>query len=181
MTSKLGVLGLMVLLASSAAEARARSRSSGFLESQNRPIATFRGTLFSGIPDLFGASVTVTMLRPVELEVGISTALVISSLYARAGVAPSLVDARDSDGVGFTLTLPMLAGYRYLEVASLTGPAERLSGVNVVAGLEGVFWLAPHFGLNLQALAGGSYWLDGFSEGRGRLFPDLRLAVGIAF
>ncbi len=180
MTSTLRVVLLLSLLVASPALARARHRSTGLLDRTDNPIATFRASVFSGLPDLLGASVAVTMLRPLEVEVGISTAILASSFYARAGVALPLIDSRGDSGAGFTLNLPMLAGYRYFETLPFD-TSVRLSGVNIVVGLEAVLWLSPHFGFAFQGLGGGSYWLNGAAANGSRLLPDLRLSAGLAF
>jgi hypothetical protein len=179
MSSKLRLAALVGLLVS--APALARTYGDAPSEPPPNPFATFRVSLLSGVPDVFGLSVSATMLRPFELEAGLSTAIVYSSWYARAGVALPLVDARGAGGLGLTVAVPVLAGYRYIEALPVGGTVDRRGGINAVAGVEVVFWLAPHFGLELQALGGGVYWLEGVSGSEWLLHPDVRLAAGIAF
>jgi len=145
-------------------------------------ILSVRLSLLSGVPDVAGLSVALTALKPLELEAGVSTVILTFSTYVRGGVAFPLIDDREADGRGTTLFLPVLVGYRHLDgYALLSSGVSRYDGVNAVAGLEGTVWFAPHFGLELQLLLGGMYWIVGPTAGSGPLFPDVRLSIGLAF
>jgi len=154
--------------------------------SQSTPVgpspqrAAIRISAFSGIPDIIGASIGVSRFRPLEIEFGGSTAFFANSAFLRLGVAPELLNRRRGDGSGWTLHLPLFAGYRYLQ----TRPPEtdaRLHGVAANGGLEAVYWLRPGLGLDLQLLVGAAYWVKQTKETEMPLIPDTRLAIGIAF
>lgn len=147
-------------------------------------IATARVSFLSGFPDAIGASVTVTALRPVEVELGASTFIfLLTSVYARAGVAIPLVDARAGRGSGWTLHLPVLAGYRRMD-STLSGSVfthEIYSGLNAVAGLDATYWIAPHLGIDFALVGGIDWWLYKNVQSDVYVTGDGRLTLGIAF
>src|SRR5262245_33075087 len=107
-------------------------------EAPPRPIASVRLSVLSGFPDVIGGSVSLTALHPVELEAGASTYLLGACLYGRGGLSFSLVDTRKSTGGGWTLRVPLLVGYRYMQTAPFDTVAY-FHGATASTGLD-VVW-----------------------------------------
>lgn len=123
-----------------------------------------------GIPDMVGGSVSLTAIRPLEVEVGGATGFVYQTAFVRAG---GVLPLHRGDTV--LVEGLALAGYRYLAPGSLAKHGVELD----VAG-ELTWWLAPHFGLEAQLLVGGGAWIAPAAEPLG-VFLDGRFAVGVAF
>lgn len=158
----------------------AQAARGGFGEAvySSRSVLNLRVSIFSGIPDLAGASVTLTALRPFAVEAGASTFGLGATAFGKLGAAIPLVNTRNAFGRGVTLDLMLMGGYRYL-YGSLFGTAE---GHAVIAtlGLDFTWWLAPHFGLTANLNGGGGFWLS-HSNSSEIGFPEGRLSIGVAF
>jgi hypothetical protein len=132
-----------------------------------------------GLPDLLGGSVSLTALRPFELEVGAADGILYATVWARAGAALPLHDGR-VDGRGLLIEGLALGGYRYLDQAAWTGDFAK-NGLEADLAAEASWWLAPHFALDAQLLAGGGAWIASNADGSSAFFYDGRLAIGVAF
>ncbi len=132
-----------------------------------------------GIPDLLGGSVSMTALRPFELEVGGATGILYGTVFARAGVALPVYDGR-ADGRGWLLEGLILGGYRYLDHAAWTGDFTK-HGLEADLAAEVSWWLAPHFALDAQLLAGGGGWVASNEDGSSAFYMDGRFTIGVAF
>jgi hypothetical protein len=132
-----------------------------------------------GVPDLLGGSVSLTVARPFELEIGGATAVIYTTLFARAGAALPFYDGRGDDGRGLLLEGLALGGYRYLTQAYWTGDFDR-HGAEADLAVELSWWLAPHAALDVQLLGGGGAWIGTQPDGVA-VFMDGRATVGFAF
>jgi len=146
-----------------------------------RPLFSLRAAFYSGFPDTFGLSASLTFAHPFELEAGVSVTLLLFSAYVRGGVSWPLIDARNAEGMGPTLSLPVLVGYRRLTVWN---NSDRYDCLNGVVGLDATYWLAPHFGFQAQLVGGALLNLSPSTNDPSSglsLLPDVRLTVGLAF
>ena len=147
-------------------------------------IATVR--LGVGIPDLLGGSVSLTALRPFELEVGGGTAVVHHTAFARAGAAIPFLD-RELGGRRFIVEGLALGGYRYLVNPRLVwenvgvAPAFSRHGIELDLAGEVSWWLGDHFALDIQSLVGGGLWVATNADGSWPFYMDFRLSFGLAF
>ena len=96
----------------------------------------------------------------------------------RAGGAPLRADRRGDDGRGLLVEGLALGGWRWLRGEYDQAPS---SGPEVALAVEASWWLAPHFALDAQVLAGGGAWLGKNADGSPAPFMDGRLSVGLAF
>ncbi|MDP2313769.1 MAG: hypothetical protein Q8P41_12750 [Pseudomonadota bacterium] len=133
-----------------------------------------------GIPDLLGGSVSLTALRPFELEVGGATGILYNTAFARAGAGLPFYDGRGEDGRGWLVEGLALGGYRYLDQAYWTGDFEK-HGAELDVAAEVSWWLAPHFALDAQILGGGGLWIGSEADGGVAFFMDGRVTVGVGF
>lgn len=134
-----------------------------------------------GLPNLAEVSLSVTVLRPLVIEVGES--VMHLGPYGRIGYMWSLKDDRSTAGTGQTIEFSLLGGARYLSFTTWYGPVAG-PGVNAAATLDGTWWMAQYFGVTTQIAAGGTYWLQDFQHAPSGFDPlvlDLRMAVGLAF
>ncbi|MDO9280626.1 MAG: hypothetical protein Q7U06_01890, partial [Pseudomonadota bacterium] len=131
-----------------------------------------------GIPDLLGGGVSLTALRPFELEVGGATGIIYTTVFARAGAAVPLYDGRGEDGRGWLVEGLALGGYRYLDHVPWAGDFEK-HGAELDVAAEVSWWLAPHFAVDAQILAGGGLWIGAEADGGVGVFMDGRVTVGV--
>lgn len=130
-----------------------------------------------GYPGMANVSVGIYAFHPLEIELGAEGSLGHTGLTARAGPTLALVDHRNGQGRGFTLTAPMLVGYRFWNFGH--GTAHSLT---VNPTLTADAWLAPHFGFELQLTVGASVTLSDPEGGIGApVAPDGALRFGLAF
>ncbi len=122
----------------------------------------------SGFPDTLGGSLTVHAIPYVDLEGG--AAAFNPSWFVRAGPRYALVDSRD----GLMVRVAALFGYKSATVFS----SELTRGFHFAGTLDFTWWLAAHFGLDLQLSGGGTF--DPGRAGR-RMLPDLRVGLGVSF
>ncbi|MES2643522.1 MAG: hypothetical protein V4850_28820 [Myxococcota bacterium] len=141
-------------------------------------VATVR--LGVGVPDLLGGSVSLTALRPFELEVGGATGIIYTTVFARAGAALPLYDGRGEDGRGWLVEGLGLGGWRYLDQTPWAGDFDK-HGAELDVAAEVSWWLAPHFALDAQILAGGGLWIGAQADGGVAFFMDGRVTVGVGF
>lgn len=172
---------LLFLGIASAASAQVTSDAATQAPPPRRGHVTLRGALLSGFPDVVGVAATLTATAPLEVEVGLSTALFASSVYARAGYAFVLSDGRGAEGRGWTVDLVPMLGWRYLQTIPFDVSHE-IHALSVTGALDATFWASPGFGIALQLTLGGDYYVvHDYSSGPPTLLiPDLRLAVGVA-
>lgn len=131
-----------------------------------------------GLPGLLNASVAVYALHPVELEVGVEGSLGHSGFTARAGVALTALERRNSEGRGVSLFVPLLGGYRFMDLAR-PEPAHALT---LNPTLTADFWVARHFGFEVSFTGGLSLVVsDPSGAAGGPLGPDVALRTGIVF
>lgn len=123
-----------------------------------------------GLPDMLGGGVSLTLARPLEVEVGGATGIIYTTAFARAGAALPLYD-----GDKVLIEGLALGGYRYL---TQSGNGKHGAELDVAAELS--WWLAPHFALDVQVLLGGGTWIGSQPSGVAP-FLDGRFAVGVAF
>ena len=156
----------------------------------DRPIMESRVAFLSGVQhvDDFGSlSASFTMLAPLEVEAGYgvtdfgsapsASSAVAKGGYLRAGARLSVMDHR-RNWQGMTVDVSGLGGIRGAWAGDVTGLP---LGVNGVVAVSSTYWLAEHLGFHAQALAGGVYWFQDAPSATHALYPDLRLAVGLAF
>ncbi len=152
-------------------------------------VATVR--LGVGIPDLLGGSVSLTALRPFELEVGGGTAVIHHTAFARAGAAIPFLD-RELGGRRFIVEGLALGGYRYLVEPGLYGsmlyeydvgymPDFSRHGVELGLAGEVSWWLGEHFALDIQSLVGGGLWVAENADGSWPFYMNYRLSFGVGF
>jgi hypothetical protein len=149
-------------------------------------IATARLSLYSGVPDYRGLSLTVNAIPHVDVEVGATLVVpIVGSTYFRAGPRFSLYEGRDAAGHGLSLRWSALAGARNTATYEVRQGAWRAQwGVNAVGTLEGTYWLLRHFGVSTQLVAGGTTYLPMRGPVRpllGPLTPDVRFSLGLSF
>jgi hypothetical protein len=158
----------------------------------DRPIMESRVAFLSGVShveDLGSLSASFTMLAPLEVEAGYGTtdfgappasAAAASSVtkggYLRAGARIHLLDHRHN-WQGMTVDVSGLGGIRGAWAGDVTGTP---LGVNGVVAFSSTYWLAEHLGFHAQAVAGGVYWFQDAPSSR-TVYPDVRLAIGLAF
>lgn len=141
-----------------------------------RGLFSVRGHLVTGYPGLASASVSVTALRPVELEAGVEGSLGFAAQYVRAGPSLALLDTRDEAHRGFTLALPVLAGYRHYWFTRGNVHAATLN-----TAVTADYWLAHRFGLEAQLTLGMTVPFTDRFDAIGIVEPDVRLSLGVAF
>ncbi len=158
---------------------------------QRRPYAAVR-VISGGYPDLYGASGSLYVPRPLVLEVGVSRRNeAVGSLYARGGAALSLREKRDvSDGMtgkldraprypAFDVLVEPMAGVRFLEDHS--GPVPReLLGATFVTAVDLLLWCDSRAAIDFQVSTGATWWIDAPDDTPATM-PEIRLAVGMAF
>ncbi|RMG16718.1 MAG: hypothetical protein D6729_10280 [Deltaproteobacteria bacterium] len=142
---------------------------------------TLRLFLLSGLPDVAGVAATLTYLRPFEFEAGLSTLVLASSVYARAGYAFSVLDGRAPSGTGWVVDLSVLAGWRYMQTVPFDVSYE-IHALGLALATDATFWATPSVGVSLQLVLGGLYYaFDDHPNGPpSRVVPDLRFSVGLA-
>jgi hypothetical protein len=145
-----------------------------------RSIGAVRALFFTGLPDLAGASVSISFLRPLDFEGGVATLGLAWTAYGRLGWAFNLVEKRNLSGYGASLHLLVQAGYRYFS-GTVFGSQDVSHSLTGNLALEGTWWLARHFGLTAQLSAGGGWWFMGRNNNDLPLYPDLRFSLGFAF
>ncbi|MDP2309969.1 MAG: hypothetical protein Q8P18_28380 [Pseudomonadota bacterium] len=133
-----------------------------------------------GLPDLVGGGVSLTALRPFELELGGASGIIYTTVFARAGAALPLYDGRGEDGRGWLVEGLGMGGYRYLDHVPWAGDFEK-HGAEVDVAAEALWWLARHFSLDGQVLVGGGLWIGSEADGGVAFFTDWRVTVGVGF
>lgn len=149
-------------------------------------IATARLSLYTGVPDYAGLSLTVNAIPRVDVEVGATLVQpIVGSTYLRAGPRFSLYEGRDDAGHGLSLRWSALVGARNTATYEVSQGAWRAQwGLNAVGTLEGTYWLLRHFGVSAQLVAGGTSYLPFRGPVRpllGPLTPDARFSLGLSF
>ncbi len=131
-----------------------------------------------GFPGMINASVSVTALHPVELELGVEGSLGHQGLTARAGPALRVLERRDAEGKGITMHAPMLLGYRRFAVGT-TDAAHALTA-NPTLTFDG--WVSAHVAVELQVTAGVSVMVADPQDRVGStVLPDFQVRMGMAF
>ena len=143
------------------------------VDDEPRHLASVRGTAQAGTADVFAASVTLHAIPFVDLETTWGAA---EGLSARAGPRWTLGDRRSRDHCGPESRLLLLAGMKGLYSADAF--LSRGLNVDVVAALDGTWWVEPHFGINAQVVAGVAYFPTVVLKS---IVPDVRFAVGVSF
>ena len=150
---------------------------------------------FAGIA-LFGGSIGARFARLVEVEVGATETLSIcdtgGSLFARAGLSPSLLRAR-VEGTHWNLRLPLLLGFLTQAGSSThtcdTTPSHDLRGMLFSTGLDATHWSPSAFGFNMRLLfsIGPGWSKETGVYGRGSEWYatdkiiEVGLTIGLAF
>lgn len=144
------------------------------------PGVSVRLSVFSGAPDLFSLSASINRPRPVAFEAGMSTLILASSFYVRAGGTIPLVNSRDEGGRGWSVFASPMVGYRFFQTVPFDVP-DTFHGVSATASAEAVLWLTRHFGLSAQLTAGAIVWVSKTNANASPVIPDLRLGLGMSF
>lgn len=144
------------------------------------PAVSVRLSVLSGTPDLFSLSASLHRPRPVAFEAGMSTIILASSFYVRAGGTIPLVNSRNEDGRGWSVFASPMVGYRFFQTVPLDVPAT-FHGVSATASAEAILWLTQHFGLSAQLTAGAVVWVSKTNASAPPVIPDLRLGLGMSF
>ncbi len=133
-------------------------------------IGSVRVSTYTGLPDVLGVSGSVHLIPWVDLEGGAAAFVLAQSWYVRGGPRWLFEDWRNDAQVGPTLRLSALFGFK-----AVATTAARFQGFHFVGAVEFTWWLASHFGLTAQLTGGGTVrtWPV--------FFPELRLALGVAF
>lgn len=143
-------------------------------------LATVHVTTYTGYPDVIGGSVSLTMLRPLEVEAGLSVYTLSpdtgGSYYVRSGYARRIDEER-------LLEVQLLGGYRHqrgiqLQYADDCRDCDReLATLNL--GLERLWGHGPYF--SGQALIGVGFAYNDVGTRSGSVYPEMRLALGVGF
>lgn len=133
-------------------------------------------SVVSGVPDLFGVSADVAA-GPVIGEGGVSTLILASSAWVRAGTMLRVAGVEEPEGGHGTLRFVGMAGWRWLETVPFD-TVQRASGPDAVIGLDGAWWLGSRIGLDAQLVGGAAIWAFR-SDGVRPVMPDVRLSIGI--
>lgn len=154
--------------------AQARS-TAGAAPERPAHLASLRGSAQPGADDVFTASVTVHAIPFVDVETSWGSA---EGLSARAGPRWTLGDRRGPDARGGESRVSLLAGVRGLCSTTSWTFLHRGPNLDLVAALDGTWWLEPRFGVNAQVVAGVAYYP---TAERSPWVPDVRLALGVSF
>ena len=103
-------------------------------ESPHKPIASLRVSVISGIPDILGASLSLKMFHPFELEAGASSLVLGYSFYGKAGASLQIFDNRLPIGTGWSVRGLLMGGYRFIQ-GEIFGNATS-HAVMLTAGIE---------------------------------------------
>jgi hypothetical protein len=134
-----------------------------------------RTSVFSGVPDLIGASVAVRpFAAPLDVELGVGFMPFVSNAHLRVGPSIPLLDARDARGRGWELEVPLHAGVAVGLVGEQGTSLE--AGLEIATGLDATFWLQARRGLNLRVLSGAGVIAGDFAP-----YPVASLTIGAAF
>ena len=126
-------------------------------------------------------AIEVPRLRYTFVEVGTQYMMFMGfTVHVRLGLAPTISDRRGKDGKGWLLQAGGALGYRHLPYRCDACDGEDVAEISEIlfteGDLEGTYWIAPHFGLNLHlslvlgvpvAREEGACWNDdgyGFGE-----------------
>lgn len=160
---------------------------------QRRPYAAVRAVT-GGFPELYGASASLYLPRPLAFEIGITRrSNELGSAYARLGGALSLREPRDLQTnaseryheapkyPAFDVLVEPMVGARFTEDLSGNRPKQRYGADGIVA-VDFMVWFNNRTALDVQTSVGGTWWVlqPPGSEGLSTS-PDLRLACGMAF
>jgi hypothetical protein len=140
---------------------------------QARPILSARASAFTGFPDVLGVNVTVHAIPFVDLEGGVSALVGGTSAYGRGGPAYLFGDWRDEKGHGLTGRISALFGYKWVD-----GFGTVTRGFNFAGAVELTRWRSRHFGVTIQLAGGGTFDPSRVTR---KVFPDVRLSVGLSF
>ena len=169
------IAALMLVVTPALALAQAESAISPRELARPTHVASVRGSAQPGATDLFTASVTLHAIPFVDVDTSWGAA---EGLSARAGPRWTLGDRRGPDHRGGESRLSVLAGMRGLYSTASDSFLARGPNLDMVAALDGTWWLEPHFGVNAQLVAGVAYFP---TVERSAWVPDVRFAVGVSF
>ena len=157
-----------------------------------RPYAAVR-VITGGFPDLYGASASLYVPRPLALEGGISRgAGDRGSWYARVGPEFSLREPRPRSDVAaeqvhpeeryptYDVLVQPMGGFRWYEDGS--GPVHQtFAGPTFTTEVDVMVWANAKTAVDFQLSTGGTYWMDQSDPEALSFMPELRLAAGFAF
>lgn len=142
--------------------------------------ATF--ALFSGYPETLGVCLDGFPANELEIEACAGVHLAIVSLSLGLRYRWDLWNARQADGVGPQLALGPGLSYRHMRRCPY-GSCATSNGFDALGSLEFTYWLASHFGLQVELDLGLSVQWTSSAPGSTEemLHPIGRLTFGFAF
>jgi hypothetical protein len=150
-------------------------------------IADVQVAFLSGIPDLVGLCLEGFPTNNLAIEACASTAIFVSSLALNVKYRWDLVLKQNERGRIHNLQLGPGGGIRYMEAICFDACLNGTVRGDLVASLEYTYWLARHFGLQVQFDAGVNFRIAAIDRGYGStavplpVIPFGRIMIGVAF
>lgn len=128
----------------------------------------------------YGFSAELRFLHPFVAEVGFEANPFAMSAFGRLGASFFLSRIRSlRTGAGQEITVSAYGGYRFMRLDGIG--TDTYHGASLYVGGDYYIWLSHHFGFNFHIGGGGGMWLASSNPNSPIFFPEVRVALGLAF